>query len=403
MTALLPTNRDENWRYANLRPFARAKADAVPGPAADPSTLPPPVAGHERWVCRDGHFDASSSQPGADTRVSLLDAREAGAAFTELLDQDLAHAGVDFALARINASRGEQVVQIRLADDAPPTSVELVFLAGSPAAQGTSYPRVQIHAGRNSRLSLIERHLGPGSGNVDAAINAAVDIAVGAGAHVDHVRLQSLSPASSCFDTLVAHVGDNGRYRLRTITLGGQASRSTLFIKLAGRAARCDLAAAVIANQTQVHDMFAEIDHAAPGTTTRELFRGIANERGKLAFNGKMIVRENAHDADSDQSLKSLLTGSGAEAAARPQLEIYTDKVRARHGATTGKLDEQMLFYLLSRGIDRPAAQALLQWAFIEDAVSQVELPELRREIEALVATRLLAVSSLEGLLGDRS
>ena len=114
-----------------------------------------------------------------------------------------------------------------------------------------------------------------------------------------------------------------------------------------------------------------------------------------------MIVRENAHGADSDQSLKSLLTGSGAEAAARPQLEIYTDKVKARHGATTGKLDDQMLFYLLSRGIDRATAQALLQWAFIEDAVSLVDLPELRREIESLAAGRLLAVSGLAGLLGD--
>jgi Fe-S cluster assembly protein SufD len=232
-------------------------------------------------------------------------------------------------------------------------------------------------------------------------MNAAVDIAVGSGAVVSHTRLQNCADGASCFDTLVAHVADSATYRLRTVTLGALSSRSTLFIKLAGRGARCDLGAAIIANGIQTHDLFAEIDHAAPDTTTHELFRGIANDRGKLAFNGKMIVRENAHGADSDQSLKSLLTGSGAEAAARPQLEIYTDKVKARHGATTGKLDDQMLFYLLSRGIDRPTAQALLQWAFIEDAVSLVDLPELRREIESLAASRLLAVSGLSGLLGE--
>ena len=77
--------------------------------------------------------------------------------------------------------------------------------------------------------------------------------------------------------------------------------------------------------------------------------------------------------------------------------------MRAKHGATTGKLDEQMLFYLLTRGIERHTAQALLQWAFIEDAVSRVEPAELRREIETLVAARLLAVSGLEDLLGERS
>jgi Fe-S cluster assembly protein SufD len=194
-------------------------------------------------------------------------------------------------------------------------------------------------------------------------------------------------------------VGDRATYRLRTVTLGGLTSRSTQFVKLAGRAARCELIAASIANGVQTHDIFAQIDHVGAGTSTRELFRGIATERGKLAFNGKMIVRDTAHDADSDQSLKTLLNGTGAEASARPQLEIYTDKVRAKHGATTGKLDEQMLFYLLSRGIDRQQAQALLQWAFIEDAVSQVELMPLRQEIEAEIAAQLNEISALDGLV----
>ena len=192
-------------------------------------------------------------------------------------------------------------------------------------------------------------------------------------------------------------------YRLRSVTLGGNASRSTVFIKLAGRAARCELSAASVANGTQTHDVFAEVEHAAPETVTREVYRGIAAGRGKLAFNGKMIVRQDAHGADSDQSLKSLLTGSGAEAAARPQLEIYTDRVRAKHGATTGKLDEQMLFYLLSRGIEPATARALLQWAFIEDAVSQIAPAALRREVEKLVSAQLLEVSALHGLLGEHS
>jgi len=281
--------------------------------------------------------------------------------------------------------------------DGAEARIELNFVSTTSAAAGTSYPRVQVHCGRGSHLHLVERHLG--SGAADAAINAAFDVALRADAQLDHCRLQNCADAASCFDTLVAHVGERATYRLRTVTLGGLSSRSTIFVKLAGREARCELLAAAIANGTQTHDFFAEIEHAAPNSVTRELFRGIANERGKLGFNGKMIVRENALDADSDQSLKTLLTGSGAEAAARPQLEIYTDRVRAKHGATTGKLDEQMLFYLLSRGLDRAQAQALLQWAFIEDAVSQVQLAPLRQEIEQLIAVQLSEVSALDGLV----
>ena len=394
----LPTNRDENWRYANLRPLSKARIEAVAAPETTGSRieLPAVLPGFERWVFVDGRFDAANSTRAPDSCAELLSFGAAGETLAAMLDTEIETAGVDFALARLNGARGDQVLVITPGDGAE-TRIELNFVSTTSAAAGTSYPRVQVHCGRGSHLHLVERHLG--SGAADAAINAAFDVALRADAQLDHCRLQNCADAASCFDTLVAHVGERATYRLRTVTLGGLSSRSTIFVKLAGREARCELLAAAIANGTQTHDFFAEIEHAAPNSVTRELFRGIANERGKLGFNGKMIVRENALDADSDQSLKTLLTGSGAEAAARPQLEIYTDRVRAKHGATTGKLDEQMLFYLLSRGLDRAQAQALLQWAFIEDAVSQVQLAPLRQEIEQLIAVQLSEVSALDGLV----
>ena len=399
MSVVLPTNRDENWRYANLRPLAKARVEeARPANALTRPNPPPALPGYQRWQFSDGHFTVSDAS--ADARTKLLDARAAGESFAALLDADLSSAGVDFSLARINAARGDDVLQIELPDDSSPLHLELLFFATTSSADGTSYPRVQIVAGRNTRLRLVERHLS--SRDIDAAVNGAFDILLRPGAILEHVRVQNCSATSAVFDTLVAHVADAAQYRLRSMTLGGLTSRTTAFIKLAGRGARCELAAASVANGIQTHDFFAEIEHVAPDTVTRELYRGIAADRGKLGFSGKIVVRESAHGADSGQSLKSLLTGSGAEASVRPQLEIYTDRVRAQHGATTGKLDEQMLFYLLSRGIDRRTAQTLLQWAFIEDAVSRVDCAELRTEIETLIAAQLNEVSALEGLLGKQ-
>ena len=394
----LPTNKDENWRYANLRPLAKAKLDVVAdsAPGAD-IALPAPLPGYERWVFVDGRFAANLSTPAPDTCATLLNARDAGEEFSAMLDASLATEGADFALARLNGARGDQVLHIAPADGAS-ASIELTFIASAGASAGTSYPRVQAHAGRGAQLRIVERHLSAGS--ADSVINAAFDLALRADATIDHCRLQNLADGASGFDTLIAHVGERATYRLRTITLGALTSRSTILVKLAGRSARCELTAGTIANGLQTHDVFAEIEHSNADTVTRELYRGIATDRGKLGFNGKMIVRESAPGADSDQSLKTLLTGSGAEASVRPQLEIYTDKVRAKHGATTGKLDEQMLFYLLSRGIDRRTAQTLLQWAFIEDAISRMDCAPLRAEIEQLVAAQLNEVSALEGLLG---
>jgi len=394
----LPTNKDENWRYANLRPLAKANADAVAANTAPAAlALPAPLPDYERWVFVDGWFAPDLSTNPASSCATLLNARDAGEDFSAMLDAAIANEGADFALARVNGARGDQVLQIAPPDDAN-ANIELLFVASAGASTGTSYPRVQVHAGRRAQLRLVERHLS--AGNADSAVNAAFDLALRADSTIDHCRLQNLADAASGFDTLIAHVGERATYRLRTITLGGLTSRSTVLVQLAGRAARCDLTAGSIANGHQTHDVFAEIEHSNADTVTRELYRGIATDRGKLGFNGKMIVRESAPGSDSDQSLKTLLTGTGAEAAVRPQLEIYTDKVRAKHGATTGKLDDQMLFYLLSRGIDRRTAQTLLQWAFIEDAISRMDCLPLRAEIEQLVAAQLNEVSALEGLLG---
>ncbi len=138
-----------------------------------------------------------------------------------------------------------------------------------------------------------------------------------------------------------------------------------------------------------MQDLFAQFAHAAPRTRSEQLFRGIAAARARVACNGKVVVERGATGADSQQSLRGLLAGPEAEIDVRPQLEIYTDEVRCSHGATTGKLDEQMLFYLLARGLDREAAQRLLKWAFLEDAVATIEVPELRRQIELSLAGAL--------------
>jgi Fe-S cluster assembly protein SufD len=308
----LPTNKDENWRYANLRPLAKAKLDVVADSAPIAAiALPAPLPGYERWVFVDGRFAANLSAPAPDTCATLLNARDAGEEFSAMLDASLATEGADFALARINGARGDEVLHIAPADGAS-ANIELTFIASAGASAGTSYPRVQAHAGRGAQLRIVERHVSVGA--ADAVINAAFDLALRADATIDHCRLQNLADAASGFDTLIAHVGERATYRLRTITLGALTSRSTILVKLAGRAARCELTAGTIANGIQTHDVFAEIEHSNADTVTRELYRGIATDRGKLGFNGKMIVRESAPGADSDQSLKTLLTGSGAEA-----------------------------------------------------------------------------------------
>ena len=110
-------------------------------------------------------------------------------------------------------------------------------------------------------------------------------------------------------------------------------------------------------------------------------------------------MQPGARGADSSQSLRGLLAGPEAEIDVRPQLEIYTDEVRCSHGATAGKLDDAMLFYLLSRGLDSETAQRLLKWAFLEDVVAKIAIPDLRRHIEASLAGQMQGEDVLKELL----
>jgi Fe-S cluster assembly protein SufD len=226
-----------------------------------------------------------------------------------------------------------------------------------------------------------------------------VDVEVGRDANVQHYRVQQTGARAIWFDTLTARLEQNARYQVHTVNLGAVSARSTMHIQLTGERSEVGLFNVSVAGKNQVHDTFALVEHIAANARTEQAFRGISGGRARVAFNGKIIVRRGAHGTDSRQSLRGLLAGKDAEIDVRPQLEIYTDDVKCNHGATAGKLDDNMLFYLLSRGLDRETALRLLKWAFLEDVVAKIEVSELRRQIEQSLAGQLEDAAALKEFL----
>jgi len=377
-TAGLPSSRDENWKYANLRSLERARfVPAAPVetlPAA--AELPPALPGIARYVFVDAHFAPAASAPLRAGVVSRTVQAGDGAAMADerfaLLNQAFATDGL--------------IIEV---DDTHerPLQLEVLFVASAAAENGGSYPRLEVRLHPRAQLTLIERHLS--ATPAGSFVTSAVEVEAGAGAHLEHYRLQELNARSLLFDTLSARLAADAAYRLHVISTGAQSARSTLALRLAGERADLSLAVAALGDARQVQDGYAVVEHLAPNARTAQTFRGIAADRARVAFNGKIIVRPGAHGTDSRQSLRGLLAGPEAEIDVRPQLEIYNDDVRCSHGATAGKLDDAMLFYLLSRGLDRATAQRLLKWAFLEDVISQVTLAPLRRQIEERLAGQL--------------
>jgi Fe-S cluster assembly protein SufD len=376
----LPGTRDENWKYASLRGLERLRF--VPAPASATATadsaLPAPLEGFSRQVFVDGRFAAALSNPAPAGVFAPLSVSAAPPAAQPM--------GPDQRFALLNEAFATDGALVRVPAHAS-ARLELIFLASAEAASGSSYPRLAVEVAEGATLELIERHLSAAA--LGSFVNASVQLHLARAAQVRHYRLQELSARSTTFDTLSAALAQDAGYRLHAIGVGAAASRSTVAVRLAGERAGVRLSQVLLGARQQVQDCFALFDHAAPRTKSEQLFRGIAAARARVAFNGKVVVARGSTDADSQQSLRGLLAGAEAEIDVRPQLEIYTDAVRCSHGATTGKLDEQMLFYLLSRGLSRDAAQRLLKWAFLEDAVASIEVAALRRQVELSLAAAL--------------
>jgi Fe-S cluster assembly protein SufD len=386
----LPSSRDENWKYANLRSLERVRFLPAPAAAAvlPVADLPSPLADIARFVFIDGQFAPahSAALTGAAGAVTLLSRAADG--LLAAADAQPAADAVDERFALLNRAFATDglAIEVREASGAR-LQLEVLFVTSAEAQSGASYPRLEVRLHPGAQLTLIERHL---SGSAHASfMTSAAHLTLERGARLDHYRLQELNARSTLFDTLSAQLAEDAAYRLHGISTGAQSARTTLAVRLNGERADLALAIAALGDRQQVQDAYAVVEHAAPNARTVQTFRGIAAGRARVAFNGKIIVAPGAHGTDSRQSLRGLLAGPEAEIDVRPQLEIHTDDVRCSHGATAGKLDENMLFYLLSRGLERESAQRLLKWAFLEDVIAQITLRPLRRQIEERLAGQL--------------
>lgn len=381
IVAGLPTNRDENWKYASLRALERLRlAPVAPTSAALEAAaqlLPGRLDGHHRIVLVDGHFAPSvSDAPIADLEIAAAPQPPTDGAAVE----------TDLRWLAVNAAFAAGAVRLTAAA-ASTHAVEVCSVTTLAGNAGAAHPRLELHLAAGASVTLVERQLS--TADSTALTNAALEASLGSGALLRHARLQTLAARAQLVETLRVEVGRDARYELVQVSLGAQAARTTALIDLAAAGAACKTHVASLADGSRVHDHFHLISHNAPQTQTEQRVRGIAAGRARVAFNGHIRMASGATDAASEQSLRGLQSGAQCEIDLRPQLEIYVDAVKASHGATVGKLDEQMLFYLLSRGLDRDTAQGLLKWAFVADALTSVDDPALRGQVDRELARSL--------------
>ncbi|MGI9261101.1 MAG: Fe-S cluster assembly protein SufD [Woeseiaceae bacterium] len=365
-----PTVGQEDWKYTNLAGIAEFSVDWLESDqsgadidaTANGDDLVAAVrsAVDAHWiVVRDGIPDSDLPEiPGVDIE--------------RLAAVDSANLSFDNAMSALNGALLRDGLRIRVASDATPDRPIAILNIDSPANR-VSQTRLVLELADNSRLQVMECALSTEGG--PQFTNSVVDINLGQGAHLDHVRLQDRHHEHSGVHRIQAHLERDAGLHHNSFEFGGALSRNDVVTDIQGTGASVALNGLYLSAGEQHIDNHTSILHSVGPSTSDEEYRGILTGRSQCVFNGKVIVAEGADGTDSRQSNHNLLLSDRAEIDTKPELEIYADDVKCAHGATVGQLDESSLFYLRTRGLDSDQAKQILTRAFAAGTLSALSIP----------------------------
>ncbi len=239
--------------------------------------------------------------------------------------------------------------------------------------------RTLIVCGDDSSANVIEGYYGlPG---VVYFTNAASEIAIGKNARLDHYKILQEGNEAFHVHTLAVRQSQASSFASCSISSGAKWTRNEVGVVLDGENCQCTLNGLYVADGDRLIDNHTRIDHAKPHCVSHELYKGILSDRARGVFNGKIYVHPDAQKTDAKQNNHTLLLSDDAVIDAKPELEIFADDVKCTHGATIGQLDEEAIFYLRTRGIDREAARRLLVFAFGNDIIGRIPIETLRARL----------------------
>jgi Fe-S cluster assembly protein SufD len=394
----IPTRRHEAWKYTSLDELARTACQPVNG---DPHALggvvpalgPFVSANITRLVFIDGRFTPEHSQIGQmpegawvtslgrilQQKPELVEPHLTGYARYE------EHPFVALNTAFMSDGAFVQIPEGSYKE----LPIHLMYITTPRSRPALIQPRNLIVAAPGSRVSVVEHYVGLD----DAAYctNAVTEIAAGAGATVEHYKLQHESRSAFHLATLELHQRRDSSIRSHSIAEGARLSRHEINLLLAGQGAETALYGLYMMDGERHADHVTQVDHAVPHCTSRQIFKGIMNDAARGVFTGRVVVREDAQKTVAEQMNRNLLLSDKALVESRPQLEIYADDVRCTHGSATGRLDEDAIFYLRSRGIGDADARSLLTYAFASEILRSIRVKLFRTNLEGIFARWLPA------------
>ncbi len=390
-----PGPKVEAWRFINLAPLKTTRFTLGHGTITDDARQ---AAGKASFGDRatiemvfiNGHFAADLSRladlPKGATVATLADAIDAD---DETLKKHLAtivrpdatpftaiNSGMLFDGACIRLPRGATI----------PGTIHLLFVSTGGDQPTASHPRVLIVAEDNVEANIVESYVG--APDATYWTNAVTEVVIGEDCRIDHNKLQQESLNAYHTAAMRVVLGKSSYFISHSTTLGGKLTRNDVTVKMAGEYAYAVINGLVVIGGDQFCDNHTLLDHASPNCPSHELYKHVLDGRAQAIFKGQIYVAQIAQKTDSKQTSKTLLLTNDANINSQPALEIYADDVKCTHGSTIGPVDQDMLFYLRSRGVDMNTAKHLLTYAFAADVTRRIAIEPVRERIEDFMAAQ---------------
>ena len=387
----MPHRRIEDWKYTDLRNLMREILPQAPAPdqaaldAAAKALKAHAIKGVRRLVLVDGFFapglsDLSDLEDGLKIQT-LREILESGSwpSLNRLMVTQAVNPAEDRSdpMVALNAAMMTDGAIIEVFGGtqlARPLHIVHVAASATPAAMFT---RSSLRLGKGATATLIESFIAV-KNVATYQVHNAVMLLVGAEARLDHIRLAEDSRDAFNISSTAVGLGAKAHLNTFALTTGAGVSRFQAFIECAGEGAKIETNGVNLLNGKQHADTTLFIDHTVPNCSSREVFRAVVDDRAHSVFQGRIVVRPDAQKTDAKMMTRALLLSDEAEADNKPELEIFADDVTCGHGATTGALDESLLFYLRARGLSEKEAQALLIQAFVGEAIESIVNEDLR-------------------------
>lgn len=286
--------------------------------------------------------------------------------------------------AFIRVKRGKAVEQ----------PVNLFFVTGPRADHQATFPRTLVVAEEASIASVVENYIELCDetgrfGNRTYLTDAVAEFIVEPGANLAHYKVQHEgAKAFHIADTRVS-LKRASVFTSLSIALGGQLSRHEVSVTFGEEGGECRLAGLYLTSDAQVADTHVTVDHAVPRCESEVTFKGVLDGKSRGVFDGKVLVRKDAQMTNSVTSNKNLLLSTDARVDTKPQLEIFADDVKCGHGATVGQLENDEIFYLLSRGLTPEQARTLLTYGFAKEIIEGIKVASIKSHLDDVIAARM--------------